>query len=437
MLETVDDWPRRYPSGSGLGPDKAKRAFAETVEGLAADLRGRRPEVFASARAGDWPSLFVYELIEAHATYFAEPRRGAGGKPVRAYDAMALAFPPAARLVPALLLGRAIDAGAAQLDALEPVILLRKQPRSEHPRIHLHAGKANCGATLNTMALVGHCTVGGETRCVVLGSQPLSRHESLDLSAPRAIKHLLALVDQAGTLASATRAGDVLLDAPVVVGLLQGGGPRGKSAREAVNAELVPARSARVLSAIVTREARLPKRLPRPLALQLPTDPPADEGPHRLQPNGIEPAATGWPQDPIRFAAAIACAAPTAGSRPSQDVEWVVVPAALTQMTSPIPVTLLGRRSVGSDARATVWLVDGRAADAAQTAIETVRRAQVLRNPGDGLTSIWDAWVMRAYRRHAAGDLLIKGSSTEQLSAGVGAALNAAFVEFALRDGPA
>jgi hypothetical protein len=446
----IADWPsRRTAEESGLGRQTAERAFAECVAGLVMDQREAAPEQFGSGRDG-WQTMFAYEPIERHARFFAghRERRGEARARDRPYDQMGIAFPEASRLVAPLLLGRAIASGVAELSALEPVILIRK-PRDANPRPHLHTGKPRCGGTLNALALVAHCVVANELRCLVVGTRPLSRHQDLQQSVPVALRALLADMDVA-VLALRGPHGRTLALAPVVSDILVGGGPHGKGDHKAANTELVAARTMALLNMIYRRS--VPEAIDRgwPMrvaALRVPTEPLTDAGPHRVAPNGLEPVGAGWSQDPHKFASEVAAAPAEAtdeGTSPNVaamiptpgDHDWCSVPALLTGIGPSARVALFACRS-HDGRRPTVWLTAGRAGEAHIAAVEANRRSRAYQAmPGGVLGTVYDYWVTRAYRRYAAGDLLLKGGAADDLVAGVAAAMTAAFLIFALERRP-
>ena len=183
------------------------------------------------AHRGD--TLLRLRANRAAFAYFAEhlERRGTPVPVLRPYDQMAVAFPAISRLVaPRLLVGRAANTGDLRVHALEPVILVRK-PRDANPRAHLHIGKAGCGGTLNSLALVAHCRKGGYLRCIVVGTRPLTRHQDLELSVPLALRALCSQdLNHAALLLSAAlaRTQRCWRSRPLVSNLLSGGGPHGR-----------------------------------------------------------------------------------------------------------------------------------------------------------------------------------------------------------------
>ncbi len=452
--EAVSSWPVRRTAGeSGMSRANAIKAFAECVSGLVGEHRRLAPTCF-NADAATWHTRFSYEAIEQHTRFFAARATSSGAaraasRRKRPYDQMAVAFPPAARLVPPLLLGRAALVGAVRVRALEPLILVRK-PRDTNPRPHLHTGKPGCGGTLNMLALVAHCTTAVDVRCIVVGTRPLTRHQDLEQSVPIALRGLLADVDCAAFALRGTPAEEALALTPVVSDLLLGGGPHGRGDHNATNTELIAARTKAILQVVHVRtvpeaEAERPRWQPRLGVLRLPTEPLTDSGPRRVAPNGLEAVGAGWPEDPHKLAAAIGDARsverqPTDAVPPvgtayrldSPGGDWCYAPALLTGIGPSTRVSLLARRT--DDAlRPTVWLAVGSPGArhaAAVEAFHAVRRVEA--RTGGQLGSPLDGWVTRAYRRHAAGDVLIKGGAGDELLAGVAAAMTAAFMLFAL-----
>jgi hypothetical protein len=445
--EAARGWPvRRAANESGMSRANAIEAFAECVAGLVDEHRVLSPTYF-NADASTWRTRFSYDAIERHTRFFAARASsgGAASRRKRPYDQMAVAFPPAARPVPPHLLGCAVLVGAVRVRALEPVILVRK-PRETNPRPHLHTGKPGCGGTLNTLALVAHCTTATDRRCVVVGTRPLTRHQDLEQSVPIALRGLLEDVDHAAFALRGTPAEEALALTPVVSDLLFGGGPHGRGDHNATNTELVAARTMGILQFIHVRTApgaAQRRWQPRLGVLRLPTEPLTDSGPRRIAPNGLEALGVGWPEDPHKLAAAVGDArsverqptdsAPPAGTayrldRPGAD--WCYAPALLTGIGRSASVSLLARRTEDA-VRPTVWLTVGSPGTRHAAAVEAFHAARrVEARAGGQLGSPLDRWVTRAYRRHAAGDLLVKGGVGDELLSGVAAAMTAAFMLF-------
>jgi hypothetical protein len=446
----IEGWPlRRTSRESGLSRRKAMAAFGECVAGMVQEHRALSPAQFSATDARRWLTLFACEPIERHSVFFAEQleRREPARAGHRPYDQMAVAFPAVSRLVAPLILGRAAAAGEVGVHAVEPVILVRK-PRDTNPRPHLHVGKAGCGGTLNSLALVAHCTKKASPRCIVVGTRPLTRHQDLALSVPLALRALLEDLNRAALAERGTPAENVLALTPVVSDLLSGGGPHGRGDHNATNTELVVARTRAILSVVHERNTLNDVRQPWPprtAVLRLPAEPLANAGPRRVAPNGLRAAGAGWSNDPHKLALEIATAqsvrresgniAPpfhTAFRMAAIGADWCDVPGWLTGIGRSTPVSLFARRTADG-APPTVWLTLGVPDTRHAAVVETFRSSRTQSTQGGTLLgSPFDRWVSRAYRRHAAGDLLIKGGAGEELLAGVSAAMTVGFMLFAI-----
>jgi hypothetical protein len=434
QLPREDRWLSRVSGGSGLGGDTAREALSEFVEGFAGTLLAGYPgSLKAPPGQGAWQTCSIHETIEAHAAFFADgPGRRLDGAKRIPYDEMAVAFPAVARLLAPLLLGQALREPGVSLDALEVVILHRKRTATKMD--HAHTGKRSCGCTLNVLTLVAHVHVQGERRCLVLGSQPLSAKADLLRSIPLAVGSLLGDLYTASKLLRDQATLLVLLAAPVVIGTLYAGGPLNKSPRGATDKEIVPG-----LTSSVMRGVYEPRRGPvrAHMALAIPTR--AGEGPLRIAPASLVASDERWPASTEPFVLAFAAAgaddaAVTALSEPSTG-EWWSTSARLRESTSDDPVQVIARRPEGTRAT-TVWVALGDSNELVAGSIDAVMRSRMYAGAPNTSASLagtpFDLWIGRAYRRRAAGGLLLKGGASEGLRVGVTAAMNAAFTAFVL-----
>jgi hypothetical protein len=458
LAQGGEQWPGRAASGgSALGRKRAGDIFIQYVTSLAMALLEEFPLNLAAVPATEdnWRLSFVYETVERHTEYFAAFAGRSSADPAtqraprrlkRPYDEMTVAFPPSARFIPPLMLVSALRDGPANvhLEALEVVVLHRKVPSSiQLP--HAHPGKAHCGNTLNTAALVAHLRVCEESRCAVVGTRNLLASEPLFVSVPKAVRSLRSDLHAAARIIDDGRFAPELVLMPVVVGILPAGGPMGRGRHNQTNVEIVPGRMLDMVRSI-SLIARDPEGedgpSPQPAALAFATRV-TGPGPTQLATSALVPDAPGWPATPEGFAAALAAASGGA-SRPIESLDgpgtadWWYADAHLKAFQRRLPVRVLARRPRDSGAAA-LWVTPWPHLGPLAAAIETVMRSRESQRRETGLGTLsgspYELWISRAYRHYAAGGLLLKGGATEPLRVGVTAAMTSAFLAFALSAG--
>ncbi len=454
-------WPTRPDKGgSALGRDQLAPVFEETGDSFAQSLERLHPNPLTvpPPNADTADGYFAHEWIETYSPYFAERKRkrlaavvsGRGLERVP-YDQMAAAYASVTRLVAPVQLGMALTASPARvaLLAFESVVLVRK-PLGGSNQPHCHAGRDKCGCSLNALALVAHLCVDGEHRCAGLGTRPLPATVAIERSVARALLSLLADVELAAQLLAGD-GGAQLATCPVVSGLLPAGGPRGRGPHKQTDVELVTGRTWNMVRAI---SARRDPRLwgPRPFALAIPTTGVATSGPRRVAPSALSAIDPGWPAQPESLAAEVAAVeacAPAEEPRPEDPERWSrevrapggpgtawQVPARLAGPQSHAGVALLGRKAPEAD-RATVWVSHPGLCEEAVPAIDALLASREIVVHGPRLASSpFEYWIQRGYRRHAAVDLILKGSASKQLREGVGGAMAGGFLDYVLRAVP-
>jgi hypothetical protein len=428
-------WPLRIGADSGLGGNRACGVFSEFVETFAGNLVAGFPaNLQAPPPNGSGASCFTHEAIERHTAFFAESeqRRQARDVSKRPYDEMRAAFPSITRLVTPMLLGKALRDPAITLDALEFDILHSKRPTTLS---HAHEGAANCGRTLNVLALIAHLRVAGEHRCAVIATKPLPASVSLVPSIHAAIRSLLADVHTAASLLDDSAVMRTLIESPVVAGVLAAGGPLGRGPRNATNVEIAPGQTLPILQAIYRADDR--PSWPH-LALAVPLHSGGD-GPKRIARSTLEPEGRGWPANREKFVRAVAATKPSARANSPRELdgpppaEWWWVPARLKAAGVSQPVKLMTRR-VGGGRSTTVWTTLLGPPEVSARGIETLMSSRLHASSQSRSTPLpgspYGLWIGRAYRQRAAGGLLLKGGSGDHLREGVTAAMNAGFFVF-------
>ena len=430
-------WPLRIGADSGIGGDRACEVFSEFVETFAGHLRAAFPSNLQATPPTDGgASCFTHETIERHTAFFAESEqrreeRDAGKRP---YDEMRATFPAITRLVAPVLLGQTLaNSPTVLLDALEFDVLHSKRSTTLS---HAHKGTAHCGRTLNVLALIAHLRVAGEHRCAVIGTKPLPSGVSLVVSIHAAIRSLLADVHTAAALLDDDQtAMRILIEAPVVAGVLAAGGPLGRGPRNATNVEIVPGQSLPILEAIYRSNGGACPHL----ALAVPLHG-GGNGPKRIARSTLEPEGRGWPTNHEKFVRTLAATKPSGSANSPRELagpppaEWWWVPARLKAVRVSQPVKFIARR-VGDARSTTVWTALGPPEISAR-GIETLMRSRTHTSSRSRSAQVagspYDLWIRRAYRQRAAGGLLLKGGSSDHLRDGVTAAMNAGFLVFAV-----
>lgn len=444
-------WPSRADrAGSALGRRHGGEIFTEYVERFARALLVDFPMNIAAGPATDRGSLWVtvYETVEQHTRYFAEyvARRNpgaTGGRVKRPYDEMLSAFPPSARLVPALMLIKALRHRPEEvvLQTLELAVLHRRVATATRLP-HAHPGKPNCGSTLNVAVLIAHLQVRGSPRCIVLGTRGLPARVQLADSIPRATEAMRSDLCFAARYASRKGGARLSIETcPVVVTILPVGGPMGKGRHNKTDAEFVPGRVLELARAIGVAHARDdtgPELSAQPPVLQLAARPTG--GPAQIQPSVLRPERKGWPDRSERFIEAFAAAAgrpqrPVVEAESLPSEEWWYTEANLQAFQLTMPVRLLARRPLKGGS-VSVWVTRRDSHAPVRRAVNAVLTSRVASHHQTAIGQIHGSpfgfWVERAFRRYAAGELMLKGGASEALRTGVTAGMTSAFLAFVL-----